>query len=112
MILLGQDDWLFFARRDDGVLVYTVAENSGYWLDTPHGGGCWNPATGRNCDGETKLTCRRDCAWMHEYVAAHMSEFDWHECGDDPVSGEYLGWGPEHDEAFMASSRANYLPGS
>ena len=109
MKLLGQDDWLFFARRDDGVLVWTVTETDGHWLDAPHGGACWDPVTGRNCDGETKTTCRRDCTWMHEYVKAHTGEFGWQECGDDPVSGEYLGWGADQDEAFMVSSRAQYL---
>lgn len=109
MILLGQDDWLFYARRADGVLVFTVAETDWHWLETPHGADCWNPGTGLNCDGETKMTCRLDCTWMHEYVRAHMREYDWEECGDDPVSGEYLGWGPDQDEAFMAASRRNYL---
>jgi hypothetical protein len=108
--LLGQDDWLFFARRDDGTLVYAVTEADGHWLDSPHGGGCWDPATGLNCDGETRFTCRRDCAWMRDHVAAHLDEYDWAECGHDPVSGEYLGWPPEKDAEFEAASRERYLP--
>jgi hypothetical protein len=106
--LLGQDDWLFFARREDGTLVYTVVETNWHWLEAPHGGEC-RPRHRLNCDGETRTTCRLDSTWMHEYVRAHMSEFDWQECGDDPVSGEYLGWAPEGDEAFAAKSRRTYL---
>jgi hypothetical protein len=108
--ILGQDDWLFYARRDDGTLVYAVTEADWHWLDTPHGSDCWDPATGLNCDGETRFTCRRDCAWMRDHVAAHPHDYDWHECGHDPVSGEYLGWPPERDAEFETSSRENYLP--
>lgn len=37
-----------------------------------------------------------------------MSDYDWRELDDD-TDGTYLGWGPERDEAFMASSRAANL---
>jgi len=110
MELLGQDDWLLFARRDDGTLVYTVTETSGAWLDAPHRGECWDPGTGLNCDGETRFTCRRDCAWMQDHVRSHPGDFGWSECGYDPVSGEYLGWPPDKDAEFTAASRENYLP--
>ena len=109
MRLLGQDDWLFYARREDGVLVFAITEMNWHWLEAPHGSGCWNEVTGRNCDGETRSVCRRDCAWMHAYVRLHLGKFHWRECGHD-TDGTYLGWGPERDEAFMASSRGTYLP--
>jgi hypothetical protein len=106
--ILGQDDWLVYARRDDDVLVYTVIETTGLWFDTPHEGDCWDEATGRNCDGETKFVCRKDSTWMHEYIKAHPDKFCWEECGYD-TDGTYLGWPPEKDEAFIASSRRTYL---
>jgi hypothetical protein len=107
VILLGQDDWLFYARRDDGVLVFTVVETDWHWLEAPHGGEC-RPHHQLNCDGEARTTCRLDRTWMHEYVKAHMGDYGWRELDDD-TDGTYLGWGPERDEAFMASSRAANL---
>jgi hypothetical protein len=108
--ILGQDDWLFYARLADGTLVYTVTETDWHWLEAPHGSDCWNESTGLNCDGETKFVCRTDSAYMHEWVTAHAAEYEWYECGTDPVSGEYLGWPESRDEEFTANSRAAYLP--
>jgi hypothetical protein len=108
--ILGQDDWLFYARTDDGTLVYTVQEISPAWWDAPHGGECWDETTGRNCSGDSKMTCRIDAGYAQLWVTRHADHLDWHACGNDPVSGEYMGWGPERDQAFMDSSRRNYLP--
>lgn len=108
--ILGQDDWLFYARTMDGTLVYYVSEIDWHWMETPHKGNCWNEQTGLNCDGETKVTCRRDCLFMLGYVWAHANELPWRECGNDPVSGEYMGWPQSDDRAFILNSRDNYLP--
>lgn len=109
MKILGQDDWLVFARRDDGVLVYTTIETTGHWLDAPHkGGDCWSESTGLNCCGETMSSCRIDNSWMQAYVTQHPEEFDWRECDND-TDGTYMGWGPEDDEEFMLNARKTYL---
>lgn len=108
--ILGQDDWMIVGRTVGGTLVYTVVEMDGRWLDAPHRGDCWDPATGRNCDGETKQACRLDCQFMQDHVAARPGDYDWEEFGDDPVSGEYLGWDPGEDAEFTARSSRNYLP--
>lgn len=110
LTVLGQDDWLFFARDAAGILRYAVTETDAAWLDTPHGGDCWDPATGLNCDGETRYTCRRDCAAMLARVTARAADYEWSECGNDPVCGDYLGWPASGDAAFTARSRALYLP--
>jgi hypothetical protein len=107
LVILGQDDWLIYAR---GTLVYTVIETDGHWLDAPHRGDCWNPDTGLNCDNETRFTCRRDCLFMLQHVSAHTRDYEWDECGHDPVSGEYLGWPASADADFTARSSAEYLP--
>jgi hypothetical protein len=108
--ILGQDDWLFYGRLADGTLVYTVTEADWHWLEAPHQSECWIASTGRNCCGETMFACRIDSAWMHEWVTAHAGDYEWRECGTDPVSGEYLGWPESEDEKFIAGSRRTYLP--
>ena len=110
MRILGQDDWLIFARKDDGTLVYVVIETDHHWLDAPHKGDCWDEKTMRNCDGETLFCCRRDSAFMQQWVTSHQDDYDWLECGNDPVSGEYLGWDESRDAEFTRSSEERYLP--
>ena len=61
------------------------------------------------CDEETRTACRADCAYMLAWVTAHASEYEWRECGTDPVSGEYLGWPESGDAEFITRSRAAYL---
>lgn len=36
--IIGKDDWLVFARRSDGTLVYNVVEGAGLWDDAPNHG--------------------------------------------------------------------------
>jgi hypothetical protein len=107
--ILGQDDWLFFGRTAEGTLVFTSTDADWHWLESPHGSDCWNEATGLNCDGETKFTCRLDCQYMLNHVIANVDNYDWEECGNDPVSGEYLGWDAAEDAEFVRKSIANYL---
>jgi hypothetical protein len=107
--ILGQDDWLFYARRDDGTLVYTVIDMDEHWWDAPHRGDCWYPESGRNCDGETAFVCRRDCAFMLAHVTQNTDNYEWLECGRD-TDGSRLDWPESEDAAFMASSRSRYLP--
>jgi hypothetical protein len=98
MKILGQDDWLVFARRDDGVLVYTTIETTGHWLSTPNKG-----------DAEySTVEWRIDNSWMQAYITEHPEEFDWRECDND-TDGTYMGWGPEEDEEFMLNARRTYL---
>jgi hypothetical protein len=108
--VLGQDDWLFFARDAAGVLVFTYTGTDWHWLDAPHRSDCWDPGTMLNCDGETSFCCRRDCAWMLARVTACASDYEWEECGNDPVSGAYLGWPASEDAAFTGKAGARYLP--
>lgn len=99
MKILGQDDWLVFARRDDGTLVYTVIECDSAWLDAPFKG-----------DAEYGTPeWRIDNTFMHIHVTQNASSYYWQECDHDPVSGEYLGWPEDKDESFMAGSRSHYL---
>ena len=109
MKILGQDDWLIYARRDDGTLVFTVIETDWHWLEAPHKGECWSDKTGRNRNGETLSVCRIDSAYMQVWVTQHASDYDWRECDTD-TDGTYMGWPESEDEAFMARSRQTYLP--
>lgn len=102
MKLLGQDDWLFYARRDNGVLTCISIENEPAWLDTPHQG-----EAGHGSDA-----WREDNAAMNAYIALHAGDpgwFWWRECGRD-TDGTPLAWPARHDEAFTAASARNYLP--
>lgn len=105
--LLGQDDWLFYARTTGGTLVYYISETDWHWLETPYGG---QPVGLAEYDGyRNSGRDRIDSSWMHHYVMQHAEELYWQECGMDPVTGEYLGWPESEDEAFVASSRRHYL---
>lgn len=105
--VLGQDDWLFFARTVDGTLVYYNSELDWHWLATPNGG---QPIEIEDYEEYRRSGKDRvDNSWMHHYVSTSADQLYWEECGTDPVSGEYLGWGPEKDAEFMAGSRARYL---
>lgn len=107
--ILGWDDWLIFGRTQDGTLVYTITETDWHWLDAPHHADCWDPATGRNCNGDTKFICRIDSAWMLARVTEHRADYDWQRCGHD-TDGTYLGWPESGDAVFTEASRKNYLP--
>lgn len=107
--ILGPDDWLIYGRTADGTLVYTVIEMDWHWMEAPHKGNCWSEETGRNCQGETMSVCRFDHSYMVLWVTNHRDGYYWQECDNDPVSGEYMGWAENGDEAFMASARRNYL---
>lgn len=106
--ILGQDDWLIYGRTADGTLVWTCIELDPYWEDAPHKGQCWDEATGRNCCGDTMLTCRIDNSFMLAYVTAHDRDYCWQECGHD-TDGTSLAWPESGDEAFTAASRRTYL---
>jgi hypothetical protein len=98
--ILGQDDWLIFARTADGRLIYTVIETDGRWLDAPHKADCWDEVTGRNCCGDTMVTCRLDNSYMLLQVTRHAREYYWQE-SDYPLDVP--------DNEFAAASRARYL---
>lgn len=105
--VLGQDDWLFYARTTDGTLVFYSSELDWHWLETPNGG---QPVGIEEYDAyERSGRARVDQSWMHRYVVTNANSLYWEECGVDPVSGEYLGWGPAEDDKFTAQSRAHYL---
>lgn len=105
--VLGQDDWLFYARTADGTLVFYNSEPDWHWLETPNGG---QPAGVEEYNRYRRSGQNRvDNSWMHQYVARNADSLSWEECGTDPVSGEYLGWEPAQDDQFMTGSRARYL---
>jgi hypothetical protein len=106
MRILGQDDWLFFARTDEGELVYYVSEMDYHWLETPNQGGLHGVAYSKYYGSPE---WRVDNSWMHMYIVRNADTLFWFPCDNDPVSGEYLGWPPDNDEEFMTKSRATYL---
>ena len=106
-MVLGQDDWLFYARTTGGTLVFYNSELDWHWLETPNGG---QPVGIEQYDDYRRSGKDRiDNSWMHQYIATSADSLCWEECGFDPVSSEYLGWGPDEDDKFMAQSRAHYL---
>ncbi len=97
--MLGQDDWLIFARTEDGRLVYTVIETDPVWLSAPHEG-----------DGiYGSREWRADNAYVLEHVTNHANSYYWRECGSD-TDGTYLGWPACDDDGFTAQSARTYLP--
>jgi len=98
--VLGADDWLIFARREDGVLVYTVIEVDPAWLDAPHRGQADFGTAG----------WRADWTFMLRRVAVHPDRYQWHECDHD-TDGTYLGWPESDDDAFVTRSRALHVTG-
>lgn len=102
--ILGQDDWLIYARRQgrpegDGTLVYTVIETDWHWLETPNGGEARYGSA----------AWRIDNLWMQFYVERHVAEYCWRECDYD-TDGTYLGWPPDKDAEFIRCSNRTYLP--
>lgn len=101
MYVFGQDDWLFFARDDNGVLIYYVSECSPAWLDAPHRG---EAAYGTDA-------WRTDNAYMHRYVSQHAAELYWRQADTcTPDTSEDLTWPLADDPEFAASSAQTYLP--
>lgn len=98
MKILGQDDWLIFARRDDGTLVFTVIETDPAWLDAPNGG-----QTEYGTDA-----WRVDNSWMQAHVTRNADSYYWRPCDTD-TDGTSLAWPESDDAAFMARSQAAYL---
>ena len=91
--VLGQDDWLVFARTATGVLVYTVIETDWHWLEAPHEG----------LAGHGSPEWREDNQFMHDWVSGRAGDYDWQVYDIEP-------WPREEDDAFVNQSAANYLP--
>lgn len=117
--VLGQDDWLFYARTDSGRLVYWNSESSPAWFSAPHGGfhDC-------NCP-DSMAVCRIDASWMQLYVERNKNvpgllywqngegvEFHNGPWITDPSHcdfNEALGWPESKDLEFVVNSRKAYL---
>jgi len=91
--VLGQDDWLLFARTATGVLVYTVVETDWHWLEAP------NEGLAKHGSPEW----REDNQFMHGWVSGRPEDYDWHVYDIQP-------WPREQDDAFVQQSAAHYLP--
>lgn len=97
--VLGQDDWLIFARTADGRLVYIVIECDPTWLSAPHEGDA--------IYGSREW--RADNAFMQEHVTRNADSYHWRECDRD-TDGTRLDWPVSEDDGFAARAAAHYLP--
>jgi hypothetical protein len=72
---LAKDDWLFYARTADGVLVYYDSEYDWHWLETPNGG----QPIGEEASDEYRRSGknRMDNSWMHLYVVSNVADLHW-----------------------------------
>lgn len=96
--ILGQDDWLIYARTETGELVYTVIECDPAWLDAPYQGDAIYGSR----------DWRADNAFMQERVTRNKDSYYWQSCGLD-TDGKRLDWPVSQDDAFSERATAHYL---
>lgn len=99
MRVLGWDDWLIYARADNGDLLYSEHETDPLWLDAPHRGEAVHFLGASQCED---LKARVDNSWYLAKVLKHPSRWVWTKETEWDLGGL-------SDDEFMEQSRRRYL---